>query len=271
MTATAELKEPLVEVTPQQQQPAAQREKTESQLSPPRTVSLKDVLKPKKIQNPIVPDEEPIPGLFMFYNFISPDEEQTLLKFLDHEGRWRFSKFNGNNIGKRWGVHCNLRDRRVDAPEIPLPEVLKDLIFPKLARIAQMKGCIPNEANSIDYRRKQGHWLHPHVDDRKLSKEPIANLSLAGDCTMTFRNVGKHRNLAASEYRNHLPRRCLQILTGAARYDFSHGISHADLASDRRVSITMRESPLTASTKTETFHTASSATPSVQTLWKGEK
>jgi alkylated DNA repair dioxygenase AlkB len=250
-------------ITPEQPQQQRQHQKENSQQL------ARNFLKPKKIENQIMPDEEPLPGLLVFYDFISPEEEQTLLDFLDQEGRWKFSKFNGNNVGKRWGVHCNLRDRRVDAPEIPLPDVLHDIVFPKLARISQMKGCVPNEANSIDYRRKQGHWLHPHVDDRKLSKEPIANLSLAGDCTMTFRNQAQHRNLAVAEYKNYLPRRCLQILTGSARYDFSHGISHSDLASDRRVSITMRESPLTGTTKTETFYTSVSATPSVQKLWKG--
>ena len=37
-------------------------------------------------------------------------------------------------------------------------------------------------------------------------------------------------------------------MTGRARYDFSHGISTSDIVSDRRVSVTMRESPLSART-----------------------
>jgi alkylated DNA repair dioxygenase AlkB len=107
--------------------------------------------------------------------------------------------------------------------------------------------CIPNEANAIDYRRKQGHWLQAHVDDRRLSKEPIANLSLVGDCYMTYCNQAMHRNTAVKEKRVLLKRGTLQVLTGKARYDFSHAIANTDLLSDRRVSVTMRESPLTAS------------------------
>jgi len=42
-----------------------------------------------------------------------------------------------------------------------------------------------------------------------------------------------------------LKRRTLQILTGDARYNFSHGIKNEDLMSSSRISITMRESPLT--------------------------
>ena len=197
---------------------------------------------------------EPIPGLYVYEDFITEEEESLILKNCVNVGRgvlppWKMCRFNGKHIGKRWGVHCNLRDRRVDAPQHPLPSVLQDIVFPKLRKLnlPAMKNFSPNEANAIDYRRHEGHWLKAHVDDRKLSKEPIANLSLIGDCYMTFQNVARHRNLAVSEQRVLLKKRCLQVLTGRARYDFSHGIANVDLKSDRRVSITMRESPLTPS------------------------
>ena len=129
---------------------------------------------------------------------------------------------------------------------------MQQILVPKLKDLPPVKGWLPNEANAIDYRRKQGHWLKSHVDDRKLSKEPICNLSLAGDCYMTFKNEAMHRNLAAKEQKVLLKRRCLQVLTGSARYDFSHAIANADLLSDRRVSITMRESPLTVLAPSQT-------------------
>ena len=122
-----------------------------------------------------------------------------------------------------------------------MPHFFDSIVVEKLKRIGRMAGCVPNEANAIDYHRKQGHWLQNHVDDRQLSKEPIANLSVAGDCYMTFRN----ERVRGESKRVLLPRRTLQVLTGKARYDYSHGICNKDLLSDRRVSITMRESPLT--------------------------
>ena len=197
---------------------------------------------------------EPIPGLFVYEDFITEEEESMILYGIDVVDTlpWKLSKFNGKHIGKRWGVHCNLRDRRVDALENPLPDILQQIVLPKLKRLFFQKGktkntTIPNEANSIDYRRKQGHWLQDHVDDRKLSKEVIFNLSLIGDCYMTFKNIAKHRNIAVPKQRVLLKRRCLQIITGKSRYDFTHGITNSDLLSDRRISITMRESPLTKS------------------------
>ncbi len=208
---------------------------------------------------------EPIPGLFVYEDFITEEEEALIVKSCINVDRgvlpaWKQSRFNGKNIGKRWGVHCNLRDRRVDAPENPLPDVLSKIVFPKLRRLnlPATKDFSPNEANAIDYRRREGHWLKAHVDDRKLSKEAIANLSLLGGCYMTFSNVSKHRNLAVTEQRVLLRRRCLQVLAGKARYDFSHGIANRDLLSDRRVSITMRESPLSRDRPTahnQNYHT----------------
>ena len=116
---------------------------------------------------------------------------------------------------------------------------------------------IPNEANAISYNKHNGDWLKPHVDDRQLSLEPIANLSLAGNCIMTFCNTkGQRRQQQQQNQQNQkvmLPRRCLQILTGKSRYDYSHGISNNDLLSNRRVSITMRHSPLTKTQSKNTF------------------
>ncbi|KAG7354449.1 transcription factor jumonji [Nitzschia inconspicua] len=216
----------------------------------------------------VLPYSEPIPGLFLFENILTREEEIPILRLLDLEDviPWKTSRFNGISYGKRWGVHCNLRDRRVDAPQHPLPKEIQHFIQTKLSLVketlkgrcnnAQFLDFQPNEANAIDYRRKEGHWLQAHVDDRQLSKEPIANLSLAGDCIMTFRLQNRRsvsqqqqqqpfNNNYPEEHRVLLKRGTLQVLTGKARYDYSHGIANTDLLSDRRVSITMRESPLT--------------------------
>lgn len=226
----------------------------------------------------IQPTSQPMPGLYQFENFITQEEELQLLQMLDDETAadyhpWEVSKFNGKHIGKRWGVHCQLRERRVlvnGHMDQELPKTLQDIVFQKFSQLECLTSrfFLPNEANAIDYRRRNGCWLKDHVDDRKLSKEPIANLSLAGDCIMRFQRQ-EHRQrqrqpspppslslqqsthndngsgLGQQEYRVFLPRRSLQVLTGPARYDYTHGITNQDLLSDRRVSITMRQSPIT--------------------------
>jgi alkylated DNA repair protein alkB family protein 4 len=217
---------------------------------------------------------EPIPGLFVFEDFITAEEESSLIKFLDCDDivKWKESTFNGKSFGKRWGVHCNLRDRKVGEPENLLPTVIQNLIQTKILPALQkcssgqqhqskslsrlLHDYNPNEANAIDYIRRKGHWLKSHVDDRQLSKEPIVNLSLVGDCVMTFKN----EKLASPPVKLKLRRRTLQVLTGKARYDYSHGIQHTDLLSDRRVSITIRESPVTTTTAATTGATTIKAT-----------
>ena len=113
---------------------------------------------------------------------------------------FKLGTFNGTNFGKRWGVHCNLRDRMVGNPSHPLPSYLLNLITPKLNSLnnPKLKNWSMNEANAIEYKKNQGHHLTCHVDDRFLSKEPIVNLSLNGDCYMTFTRV-KNSNKGLSK------------------------------------------------------------------------
>ena len=188
-----------------------------------------------------------LPGLYVIEDFISIEEESLILSAIkdnvkENSPRWTESTFNGKHLGKRWGVHCNLRLRKVTSATHEMPSFFRDIIFPKLLCLKQMNGIRPNEANAIDYRKSLGHYLVSHVDNRQLSKEPIANLSLAGSCNMTFTPVSQKWGSKAIKVL--LKPRTLQILTGPARYSYSHGIEHHELLSERRVSITMRESPL---------------------------
>jgi alkylated DNA repair dioxygenase AlkB len=168
---------------------------------------------------------QPLVGLFIFEEFITKEEEKEILDMLDgkeaKEGMflpWKPSHFNGKHMGKRWGVHCNLKDRMVYPEEHPLPPSLLKIID-RIKVLQVMKRCIPNEANAIDYHKNNGDYLKNHVDDRQLSKEPIANLSLAGDCYMTFQ---LEKNKAPLHFpKTHkvlLKRRTLQILKASSRY-----------------------------------------------------
>jgi alkylated DNA repair dioxygenase AlkB len=225
------------------------------------------------------PDREPIPGLFIYDDFLSEQEENDILLQLDdtttcsnHDDEgyglsWKAATFNGTHYGQRWGVHCNLRTRQVFSEDRSLPKFYSNILFPKInTNISSniLKGCVPNEMNAIDYRKSLGHSLSSHVDDRHLSKEVIINISLAGDCFMTFTPVQKPRastdsggsgstisstisatTTTTDPIRVLLKRRCLQILSGPARYQYSHGIANQHLLNERRVSLTLRESPIT--------------------------
>jgi len=147
--------------------------------------------------------KQPIPGLFVFEDFITPIEEEQILQYMDSETNmpWRHSNFNGPYSGKRWGVLCNLRDREVLEAETALPSFFYEILFPRLYSLlhtatpplpthlrAMIQEYHPNEANAIRYYKKKGHTLTSHCDDRQLSKEIIANVSLEGDCYMMYKN-----------------------------------------------------------------------------------
>jgi alkylated DNA repair protein alkB family protein 4 len=240
-----------------------------------------------------------LPGHFVIEDFVTVAEETALVKFLDDEkrsgARWKLSGFNGKHLGKKWGVEVDLKRRTVKTEGVrPMPpELLK--VAARLRAIAASEldtssdtkssddvekvrkkgykkmpravasavaGFAPNEANAIDYRRLSGMELRPHCDDRQMSSGVLVNLSLLGDCVMTYARDAKRKQKAtrtslpdvlSREDENEtrleetavdvfLPRRSLQLQTGETRYDFSHAIRNENLLADRRVSVTFRES-----------------------------
>jgi alkylated DNA repair dioxygenase AlkB len=184
----------------------------------------------------LIPTAEPIPGLFLYEEFITSDEETQLIYELDRQSHqdWKHEHHSGSHREQRFGVDHDLWSAQTRAPKHEIPHCVQLIILPKLKRIQAMKGSVPNETNAIDYRRKLGHSLTAHMDDRKKHKEPLVNLSLVGDCYMTFCNNHVVKKIL-------LKRRTLQIMTGKARYMYTHGIDNEDLLSDRRVSINMRQ------------------------------
>jgi len=240
-----------------------------------------------------------LPGHFVIEDFVTAAEETALVKFLDDEkrsgARWKPSGFNGKHLGKKWGVEVDLKRRTVKTEGVrPMPPELL-AVAARLRAIAASEldtssdtnssddvekvrkkgvkkmpravasavaGFAPNEANAIDYRRLSGMELRPHCDDRQLSSGVLVNLSLLGDCVMTYARDAKRKQKATrtilpdvlsrqdeDETRSEetavdvfLPRRSLQVQTGETRYDFSHAIRNENLLADRRVSVTFRES-----------------------------
>lgn len=241
-----------------------------------------------------------LPGHFVIEDFVTVAEETALVAFLDDEkrsgARWRLSGFNGKHLGKKWGVEVDLKRRTVKTEGVrPMPPELlavaarlRDLAASELdtssdasssddvervsrtnknkkmprAVASAVAGFAPNEANAIDYRRASGMELLPHCDDRQMSSGVLVNLSLLGDCVMTYARDAKRKQKAVpddvklrkrredeNDARSEgdavdvfLPRRSLQVQTGETRYEFSHAIRNENLLAARRVSVTFRES-----------------------------
>ena len=119
-----------------------------------------------------------------------------------------------------------------------IPALFRRIVLSKLQEIECSQSLQINDVNAIDYRKKRGDSLTDHVDDRQKHLEPIANLSVTGSCYMTFQST---RDKDKPAIKVLLQPGTLQILTGKARYDYTHGIRNQDLISDRRVSLTLRQ------------------------------
>ena len=97
----------------------------------------------------------------------------------------------------------------------------------------------PNECNANLYLRSENHSLTPHYDDRFLSGPILMNLSLHGRSRMIYSKGDSDTvNDVVTVY---LPRKCLQLVTGDARYKYKHRINAEDVLDEKRISITWRQ------------------------------
>ena len=86
------------------------------------------------------------------------------------------------------------------------------------------------------------------MDHRRLSTQFIVNLCLAGDARMTYK-LEKPQPGRVDSVDVHLPRRALQVQSGASRFDYKHSIANGGLAHEQRVSLNFRQSALTTGTQ----------------------
>lgn len=159
------------------------------------------------------------------------------------------------------------RGRAVYPAVVPFPPWLSEVVARLRRAHPLLRRFAPNHANAIEYLRSRGDYLVAHVDDRTLSGDVIVNISLLGSCRMTYcpqPSSGAPRGKAARAAGDApppaapgvvmvgLPRRAVQVQSGKSRYEFMHSIASRDLIHDKRVSITLRESPITKQTKRPT-------------------
>jgi len=194
-------------------------------------------------------------GLYLIEDFISEGEEQEIIQLLDADHmpwrnaskKWRSS--DRTTFKKSFGVrsergHLRLvRQNDVARGERNMPKYL-DTYLERLQSIVALHGSKlphelkkfkPNECNMLSYPK--GKSLDAHFDDRELRGPILMGLSMGGFARMTYRNPSNGAKAVVP-----LPRRCLQLVTGPARWSYKHEIKSKDMIDERRVSITWRQS-----------------------------
>jgi alkylated DNA repair dioxygenase AlkB len=195
-----------------------------------------------------------IPGLLIIYNFISEEEETFLMDSIENDGKtpWHESSFNGDTLSKSFGVKTQfglpneercVRKNNPALGEHDIPEYLAFLPVRLKMVVAgtdkvpiELKSFVPNECNCNCYLKSRKHYLKPHYDDRALSGPLLMNLSMGCDAFMTY--LGPN----GAETAVLLPRRCLQIVIGEARWTYKHSIKANDILGEKRISVTWRHS-----------------------------
>ena len=194
----------------------------------------------------IAPVDVRLPGCHVFKNFLSKVEERQLVREIDTcDPKWHVSSWNGKCESKTWGLEVDVVKRVVGKVRRPIPAAF-DFMIEKMTsgEYLPLAGFVPNECNSNSYKTELGHWLRAHVDDRQLSGELLANVSLLSDSYMTYRHAK-----TGQEVRVFLPRRSLQVVSKESRYDWTHEIRKHDILNSRRVSITFRGNGQTKGSK----------------------
>ncbi|KAG0724798.1 Alpha-ketoglutarate-dependent dioxygenase alkB 4 [Chionoecetes opilio] len=129
---------------------------------------------------------EPIvfPGVKIIQNFISEEEERTLLSCLE-EVPWDLSQSGRRK--QNYGPKCNFKKRRVRCDAFSGYPAFTQYLQERFALVDVMQGFQTVEQCSLEYCPERGAAIDPHIDDCWIWGERIPTLSLLIDSTLTMR------------------------------------------------------------------------------------
>ncbi|XP_053564534.1 alkylated DNA repair protein alkB homolog 8 isoform X2 [Bombina bombina] len=164
-----------------------------------------------------VPPEFP-PGLVIVEDFVSPEEETTMLESIDWTTEENSQKSLKHRRVKHFGYEFRYDNNNVDK-DLPLPGGLPDFCTAMLDKCL-LQGLIkhlPDQLTINQYEPGQG--IPPHIDTHSAFEDGIISLSLGAEIVMDF----KHPNGFTTSVM--LPRRSLLVMSGESRYLWTHGIT----------------------------------------------
>ncbi|XP_004537485.1 alkylated DNA repair protein alkB homolog 8 [Ceratitis capitata] len=162
-------------------------------------------------------------GLVLLPNFVSEAEEEALLSAIAVEENTEKSDLKHRQV-KHFGYKFIYGENNVDISN-PTSEKIPnvcDILWPRLKTEITKLGLstwdwdVPDQMTVNIYEPGQG--IPPHVDTHSAFLEPILSLSLCGEVVMDFRHGTERQPLI-------LLRRSMLVMSGASRYDWTHGIT----------------------------------------------
>lgn len=166
-------------------------------------------------------------GLMILLDFINEEEESKLLESVYKE-EWDTSM---HRRVQHYGYKYDYKNRTAAKKIGELPKWSE----PITKQLNEKFAFHPDQLIVNEY--KQGQGISRHIDSRVFAS-PIVSVSLGSHCTMIFRK-------GTETYPLLLPRRCLVLMDGDARYKWTHEIparTHDDLVPRKtRTSLTFRK------------------------------
>lgn len=176
-----------------------------------------------------------IEGLTYLSNFISREEEQMLLSYIDSQPWLTDLKRRVQHYGYKYDYKARTISK--DSYLGPLPQWLEQLTEKLI--IENIFTQKPDQVIVNEYLPGQG--ISAHIDCEPCFGETIASLTLGAGAIMKFIKSGEKRE-------QYLEPRSLIVLSGAARYGWQHAIparlsdtvDGVKVKRQRRVSLTFR-------------------------------
>ncbi|XP_033631422.1 alkylated DNA repair protein alkB homolog 8-like [Asterias rubens] len=163
------------------------------------------------------------PGLILIDDFITPEMEKELMQSVQWEKQESCQDVVQQTLKHRrvqhFGYEFNYATNNIDKGN-PLPDPMPSLYDDVISRI-MATGLIqfrPDQITVNEYQPGQG--IPPHVDTHSAFQDAILSLSLGSQVVMEFTNPTDGRQIPVF-----VPRLSLMIMTGEARYLWSHGIT----------------------------------------------
>ena len=209
------------------------------------------------------PNKTAVPGLTIYNDFISPDEEASLLAFLNDASKCTWRTDLSRRTMHFGGTYCLMPSKAsiasptkpqiLQAPSMPnelswiLQRMIDKGIFPANQR---PQYCIVNE-----YTGRLG--ISAHTENFQFS-EPVVGLSLLSACPIRFHELsepydGSVRSGKAGKARKtgnvvdvEMPGRSLLVMNGQSRWRWQHEIVRNGKGRGpgwKRVSLTFRHKP----------------------------
>ncbi|XP_062844927.1 alpha-ketoglutarate-dependent dioxygenase alkB homolog 4 [Trichomycterus rosablanca] len=181
----------------------------------------------------------PFPGVFVWENFVSDDEERELVSRMDQD-EWRESQ-----SGRRkqdFGPKVNFKKQRIRLGDFTGLPFISSVLVDRMSKDPLLAGFHPVEQCNLEYTPERGSAIDPHLDDSWLWGERLVTLNLLSDTVVTMSLDQGWGNMDDGEVRVdvNLPRRALILLHGEARHRWKHAI-HREHVQRRRVCSTFRE------------------------------